>query len=125
MGAMGAGYLMDDLRVATKLWGLLAAARTPAQPSLVVQLDRQALLIPQLVALGGGKSPALDQAQESLRQEETIDERMEASQELSVAAGASTSPTGLFLLRSHKRSDTTRQTHSAPVPQSLRSLPAA
>ena len=78
------------MREPTKLWGLLAAARTQAQASLVVQLDRQASLTPQLVALGGRKNPALDRAQESLKQAETVDERMEASQELSVAAGAST-----------------------------------
>ena len=53
---------------------------------MVVQLDRQASLTPQLVALGGGKNPALDPAQESLKQAETVDERMEASRELSVAA---------------------------------------
>ncbi|MFT5584996.1 MAG: hypothetical protein ACI9VR_002584, partial [Cognaticolwellia sp.] len=60
--------------------------RAQAQASLVVQLDRQASLIPQLVALAGGESSALDQAQESLKQAETVDERMQASQELSVAA---------------------------------------
>lgn len=62
------------------------ADRGQAEAALVVQLDRQGALIPQLVALGGGQSSALDQAQESLKQAETIDQRMEASQELSVAA---------------------------------------
>ena len=62
------------------------AQRGQAEAALVVQLDRQAALIPQLVALGGGESAALDQAQESLKQAETVAQRMAASQELSVAA---------------------------------------
>ncbi len=62
------------------------AQRGQAEAALVVQLDRQAALIPQLVALGGGESAALDQAQEGLKQAETVAQRMAASQELSVAA---------------------------------------
>lgn len=62
------------------------AERAQAEAALVVQLDRQAALIPQLVALGGGESEALEQAQQNLKRAETVDQRMEASQELSVAA---------------------------------------
>ncbi len=64
----------------------VSANRSQAEAALVVQLDRQAALIPQLVALGGGQSEALKQAQAHLKQAEDVEARMEASQELSVAA---------------------------------------
>lgn len=60
--------------------------RAQAEAALVVQLDRQAALIPQLVALGGGESAALKEARAQLREAKDLDARMAASQELSVAA---------------------------------------
>lgn len=73
----------------------VSADRAQAEAALVVQLDRQAALLPQLVALGGGEAGTLDQAQQALQEAETLDQRMAASQELSVAAAQALTGSGM------------------------------
>ncbi|MED5373028.1 MAG: hypothetical protein VX899_18565 [Myxococcota bacterium] len=57
-----------------------------AQAALEVQLDRQAALVPQLVVLAGGQSAELREAQDALGEAQTLEQRLAASQELSVSA---------------------------------------
>lgn len=57
-----------------------------AEVALNVVLDRQAALLPQLVALSGGDGRALDAAREGLEDASNIEARLAASQELSMSA---------------------------------------
>lgn len=61
--------------------GRLAADRAAAEQALVVVLDRQASLAPQLVALAGGTADLQAEA-EAVRAAEDLDARMAAVQEL-------------------------------------------
>ncbi|MCP4809039.1 MAG: LemA family protein [Proteobacteria bacterium] len=83
--ALGAGFGGLGLVGSSQL-AQVTQDRVAAEVALDVVLDRQAALLPQLVALSGGDGRALAEAQESLAAAETIDDRLDASQELSISA---------------------------------------
>lgn len=85
VGGAVALLFCGQVAVAWSAAGDLGAARVNLEASasyLDVVLDRQAALVPQLVALGGGDPAAIELAARELSSSEGLDARLEASRKL-------------------------------------------